>query len=88
MTEEVGTLEVEMNTRKGEGMEDTAKKDENRVSRAAPPPSEASNLSSVATKEIIVEHGVKINVKGTVQAPKKHEVMFNSEMMLNRYFLT
>lgn len=30
------------------------------------------------------EHGVKINVKGTVQAPKKNEVMFNSEMMVNR----
>ncbi|KAK3859764.1 hypothetical protein Pcinc_034144 [Petrolisthes cinctipes] len=34
--------------------------------------------------EEIIEHGVKINVKGTVQAPKKHEVMYNSEMMLNR----
>ncbi|XP_027229225.2 TRMT1-like protein [Penaeus vannamei] len=30
------------------------------------------------------EHGVKINVKGTVPAPKKNEVMFNSDMMVNR----
>lgn len=30
------------------------------------------------------EHGVKINIKGTIHAPKKTEVMFNSEMAMNR----
>ncbi|XP_071520277.1 TRMT1-like protein isoform X2 [Panulirus ornatus] len=30
------------------------------------------------------EHGVKINIKGTIHAPKKTEVMFNSEMAINR----
>lgn len=34
--------------------------------------------------EEIEEHGVKINIKGTIQAPKRNEVMFNSDMVVNR----
>lgn len=32
----------------------------------------------------IEEHGVVVNIKGTVQTPKKNEVIFNSEMKINR----
>ncbi|KAG7167132.1 putative TRMT1-like 2, partial [Homarus americanus] len=35
--------------------------------------------------EEIEEHSVKINIKGTIQAPKKNEVMFNSDMTVNSF---
>ena len=34
--------------------------------------------------EEVEEHGIKINIKGTFNAPKKNEVMYNSEMVVNR----
>ncbi|XP_063889991.1 TRMT1-like protein isoform X3 [Scylla paramamosain] len=34
--------------------------------------------------EEVEEHGIRINIKGTFHAPKKNEVMYNSEMVVNR----
>lgn len=34
--------------------------------------------------EEVEEHGIRINIKGTFHAPKKNEVMYNSEMLVNR----
>ncbi|KAK7082646.1 TRMT1-like protein, partial [Halocaridina rubra] len=34
--------------------------------------------------EIVEEHDVKINIRGTVHTPKKNEVIFNPEMKVNR----
>lgn len=32
----------------------------------------------------VEENGVRINIRGTCHAPKKNEVMYNSEMLVNR----
>lgn len=38
----------------------------------------------VSMSDEVEENGVRINIKGTCHAPKKNEVMYNSEMLVNR----
>ncbi|KAG0716697.1 TRMT1-like protein [Chionoecetes opilio] len=44
----------------------------------------SEEVEEQGVREEVEEHGVRINVAGTFHAPKKNEVMYNAEMLVNR----